>query len=59
MLGKHLGAFTDRMILSEDQSATDEQLVQVLSRGDKKKAAVLRGMLAPDGFPPLAEPEPE
>ncbi len=61
LLGKHLGAFTDRMILSQDQ-VSDEEVIKTLAGGDEEKAAVLRGIIGSDTeFAALepVEPEPE
>ncbi len=61
LLGKHLGAFTDRMILSQDQ-VSDEEVIKALSGGDEEKAAVLRRIIGSDTeFAALepVEPAPE
>ncbi len=60
LLGKHLGAFTDRMVLSQDQ-VSNEEVIKAIAGGDARKAAILRDILGSDTeFAPLdpAEPEP-
>ncbi len=61
LLGKHLGAFTDR--LAVEQASTDtEQVISALAGDDVRKAAMLRDILGSDTeFAPLrpVEPEPE
>ena len=53
LLGKHLGAFTDRMILSQDQ-VSDEDIIKAIAGDDERKAAMLRDILGSDTeFAPL------
>lgn len=53
------GVLKDRLVVSEEQAMSDEELIKVLAGGDERKAEVLRQVFVPDGFLPLAEPGAE
>ena len=59
LLGKHLGAFTDRMILSQDQ-VSNEEVIAAIAGDDERKAAMLREVLGCDTeFAELEPVEPD
>ncbi len=51
LLGKHLSMFKDRISFSEEQSTSDDDLIERLSGGDAQKRAMLRACIgAADTF---------
>ena len=48
LLGKTLRMFTDKISFSEEQGASDDDLIKQLAAGDKHKRAMLREILGAD-----------
>jgi len=51
LLGKHIGMFTDKLTLTEDQRMSDEELIEKMAGGGLVKLEMLRKtLLVPDDF---------
>jgi phage terminase small subunit len=51
LLGRRLGAFTDRVEISEAQALSDDELVRRLSGDDERRAKLVRELLGATRFP--------